>query len=109
MAVLLYPVYIVVFYFYDLPRLLLHKFGQINEHLYNLFSIKLLLTSFFQPLKNEYHEGLVLFSRVAGVVVKTFCLGIGFSVLLSAIILELTTAIIVITFPFWFFYLLFLT
>lgn len=108
MAALVYPVYLFVFYFFDLPRLLLSKFRQINIYLYNLFSIPLLLRTYFQPLKNEYHEGLVLFSRFAGVFIKTALLITSLSVMLTVLIVEIILFVVIVTLPIWLFYFLFL-
>ncbi len=108
MVLLLYPVYLFVFYFFDLPRMLLSKFRQINIYLYNLFSIPLLLRTFFQPLKNEYHEGLVLFSRFAGVFVKTALLLTSASVMLTVLLIEIILFVAIVTLPIWLFYFLFL-
>lgn len=108
MDILLYPVSFGVFWFYDLPKLLLHKFSQINTYALNLFSVPLLLKTFSHPLKNEYREGLVLFSRIAGIIVKTILLLISSSLLLVLIAIELTVLILVVTLPFWWLYVLFL-
>ena len=109
MAVLFYPVYLFVFYFFDLPKMLVGKYRQINTYLYNLFSIPLLLRTYFEPLKNEYHEGLVLFSRFAGVFIKTALLLTSLSVLITVLVIELIVFIATLTLPLWLFYFLFLT
>jgi len=106
MGILFYPYYVLYFWFLDLPKILLHKFGQINSYLLNLFTIPLLLKTFFQPLKNEYREGLVVFSRAAGVVVKSFLLLIGLSIILITLALEIAFLLITITLPLTLFYFL---
>jgi len=53
----------------------------------NLLSVPLLLRTFFKPLKSEYREGLVLFSVLVGIIIKS-------AVLLVAAVLLLISFII---------------
>lgn len=73
-AFLIYPVYLVIFYYKDVLIGTLRVFIEFNRYLISLLSMSLLLRTFFKPLKNEYREGLVGFSRVFGVFIKSVLL-----------------------------------
>ena len=49
----------------------LNFFAQLNRYAASLLSIPLILKTFFKPLKNEYREGLVLFSVLAGIFINS--------------------------------------
>src|SRR4030043_1464619 len=59
----------------------------------HLFSLKELFTTFFQPWKNEYREGLVRTAIVVGVVFKTIL--IFFDLFLFGVLLALEVVIFV--------------
>ena len=51
---------------------MLKFFGSLNDYFMQLFALPLCLKTFFQPLKNEYRQGLVGFSIGLGIVIKSF-------------------------------------
>ena len=65
-----------------------------------MFSIKMLLQTFFQPIKNEYREGLVRFSIAMGIFVK-LCIILTWLILMIPILfIELLLLSFIIGFPF---------
>lgn len=74
----LLPVIMAKFWFIDAPLGLLSYFSSLNSSFLRLFSVTILLKTFFQPIKNEYREGLVSFSVGMGMVVKTILLFLAF-------------------------------
>lgn len=72
MVFLLYPLYLISFWYIDVTKVFVTFFISFNRYLASLLSLPLLIKTFFRPLKNEYREGLVLFSIVMGIIVKTF-------------------------------------
>lgn len=65
-----------------------------------MFSIKMLLQTFFQPIKNEYREGLVRFSIVMGIVVKIAIILTWMILMIPILIIELLLLSFIIGFPF---------
>lgn len=68
---MLLPFIFVKFWFVEAPLGLLGYFASLNHAFLELFSLTLFFKTFFQPLKSEYREGLVVFSRVMGMVIKS--------------------------------------
>ena len=57
------------------------KSEEIFTYVADLLSVGLLFKTFFKPLKNEYREGLVVFSVVMGLVVKTILILVSAAIL----------------------------
>src|ERR1700757_1798024 len=66
------PIMLLKFWFIESPIALFKFFASFNAAFFELFSLPLLLRTYFQPLKNEYRQGLVGFSRAMGIAIKTF-------------------------------------
>src|SRR3989344_1776075 len=60
------------FWFIDSPKNLIAFFASLNNAFLQLFSLPLLVNTYFKPWKNEYREGLIGFSIGMGIFVKTF-------------------------------------
>jgi len=102
------PVLFLKFWFIDGPIRLIQYFLSVNHVALQVLSLPLLIRTFFKPLKNEYRKGLVGFSIVFGIILKT-ALIISDLVLLGVIILiEIGAIAIFVFWPFLTFYLLFL-
>lgn len=71
MSIILLPFYILKFWYLEAPIKLLKYFVHLNKAFFHLFSLPLMLRTFFKPWKNEYREGLVKFSIFMGMVFKT--------------------------------------
>lgn len=83
------PLIFLKFWFFEAPKGLLAFFGSVNHAFLRLFSLPLLIKTFFRPWKNEYREGLVGFSIGMGMFIKTFVILVDTFLLLSILLLEL--------------------
>ena len=71
MGIILLPFYILKFWYLEAPAKLLNYFFHLNKAFFNLFSLPLMIRTFFRPWKNEYREGLIKFSIFMGMAFKT--------------------------------------
>lgn len=99
-AYLLLPYYFVVFWFVEAPHGIIRYFGSVNRAFFQLFSLPLLLRTFFQPLKNEYRKGLVGFSISMGIVVKTMLILANLVLFIPLVLLETFVVVGFLAFPF---------
>lgn len=81
MPLLLYPVYLLKFWYIDATALFFHFYKEIFSYCISLFSIQSLIYTFFRPVKNEYRKELVLFSILFGMAVKSVLLIISFLII----------------------------
>ncbi len=108
MGLVLYPYFLIVFWYKDF------LFGTIKSsyatwiYVANLLSAPLLIKTFFRPLKNEYREGLVLFSVIMGIIIKSLLFVPITGILLIALILLAAIDLVVLILPFLIFKLIFL-
>lgn len=65
------PILLLSFWFFEAPRAILAYFGSLNSAFLHLFSLPLLVKTFFRPWKNEYRKGLIGFSVGMGMAIKT--------------------------------------
>jgi hypothetical protein len=84
---LLLPLVFLKFWYIEAPLGIIGYFASLNHAFFELFSLPLFLRTFFKPLKNEYREGLVVFSRVMGMIVKTFFILLVFELCVLALFL----------------------
>jgi hypothetical protein len=99
MGILLYPYFLVVFWYCDFFIVTCKKSLEVLEYTANLLSIPLLLKTFFKPLKNEYREGLVLFSVLMGMAVKSFLLLISLFILLVVLSILIAVNLVILVLP----------
>lgn len=64
-----------------------------------MLSVPILLKTFFKPLKNEYRDGLVWFSIIMGMLVKSVILFVDFVILLVLFFVLLHFVIAVFALP----------
>ena len=105
MGLLLYPYFLVVFWYRDFFSGSIRLSLEIFSYTANLLSVPLLLKTFFKPLKNEYREGLVLFSRVMGMFIKSLILMVTIPILMLLTLAFFVINWLVILLPiliFWF-------
>jgi len=81
-------------------------FLTVNHAILQILSIPILIKTFFKPLKNEYRKGLVLFSLVFGMIVKSSLLFVDFIIFGFIIFLEIAILALFILWPFLTFYIL---
>lgn len=107
MGLLLYPYFLVAFWYHDFILGSIRLSFEIFSYVANLLSIPLLLKTLFKPLKNEYREGLVIFSIAMGVVIKLLILLVAIPALILVAILLLVMNLLVVFLPIIIFGLLF--
>jgi hypothetical protein len=83
------PFIFLQFWFVEAPLGLLRYFSSLNTAFLHLFSLPLLLRTFFKPLKNEYRQGLVGFSIGMGIVIKSCLIFIDLLFFLMLLVLEI--------------------
>ncbi|MBI5045006.1 MAG: hypothetical protein HZC02_03705 [Candidatus Levybacteria bacterium] len=70
-ALFFYPFYVLRFWYGEGPVVVLKHFYIFNRVFLDFFSVKILLKTFFLPVKNEYRDGLVGFSIGIGIFMKS--------------------------------------
>ena len=88
-----------VYWFWDGPKALMDYFASLNSATLKLLSLRLLVSTFFKPWKNEYREGLVGFSIGMGVVIKTFVILFDLAVLLFLLCAEFVLLFLFLSWP----------
>jgi len=88
------------FWFFESPVALFKFFVSLNGAFFRLFSLPLLLRTFFKPLKNEYRQGLVKFSIVMGIVVKSVLITADLVMLCLLLFIEISIFVAYVFFPF---------
>ena len=71
----------------------------LNRAFFKLFSLPLMIKTFFQPLKNEYRPGLVRFSRAMGMVVKSILIVVDVLILTFLLTIEVAVLAGFLAFP----------
>jgi len=100
------PILFLKFWFLDAPIRLIKYFASVNHATLQILSLTVLIKTFFKPLKNEYRKGLVLFSIVFGMIVKTSLIFVDLIMLSFVIFVEVSILVLFIACPFLTFYIL---
>lgn len=93
------PLVFLKFWFLEAPKDLIAFFASVNKAFLQLFSLPLLLKTFFRPWKNEYRKGLVGFSIGMGIFIKTFIIIADIVLLLLLLSIELVFILVFIFLP----------
>ncbi|MBI3984404.1 MAG: hypothetical protein HY344_00465 [Candidatus Levybacteria bacterium] len=93
------PFDLVKFWYVEAPLSLISFFGIVNKQFLTLFSLPLMLKTFFRPWKNEYREGLVGFSIFMGIAFKTLFILIDLVILAFLIVSEAILFVWFLAFP----------
>lgn len=88
LAFIYYPLYLISFWYKDVLGNLLSFFVDFNRYVAALLSFPLLVKTFFKPLKNEYRAGLVVFSIVFGICIKSVLVLMGVLTILVMLFVE---------------------
>ena len=94
------PVMFLRFWFLEAPSSLISFFTSLNKAVLELFSLQLLVKTFFKPWKNEYRKGLVGFSRGMGMFIKSFVIAADLFILLLLILFEIIIFFLFVLWPF---------
>ncbi len=105
---LVLPLMFLKFWFYESPVGIYKFFASLNNAFFQLFSLPLLVKTYFKPLKNEYRQGLVGFSIGMGMFVKTFFIIADVIMLVLLLLFEVTVLVSFVFLPIATFWLLFL-
>lgn len=92
------PLVFLRFWFLEAPRGLISFFASLNTAFLQLFSLPLLVRTYFRPWKNEYRKGLISFSIAMGMFVKMFVIIVDIFLLFALLVFE---AIFMVSFVFW--------
>jgi len=93
------PLRFLRFWFVDFPNKLIIFFVSLNNAFLQLFSLPLLIKTYFKPWKNEYRQGLVGFSIGMGMFIKTWVIVADVILLLLLLLLEFLFIISFISWP----------
>ncbi len=93
------PLLLLRFWYFEAPRSILGFFGSLNNAFLQLFSLMLFIRTFFKPIKNEYREGLVGFSRIVGMIVKSCMIVADLILLFILLIFEAIVFFFFLAFP----------
>lgn len=93
------PIIFLRFWFWEAPASIISFFVSLNSAFLQLFSLPLLLRTFFKPWKNEYRQGLVAFSIGIGMFIKTFVILVDLLLFIALFLVEVLLTLIFILFP----------
>jgi hypothetical protein len=65
------PLSILKFWYLEAPKKILGFFIALNKAFLGVFSLSLMVKTYFRPWKNEYREGLVRFAIFMGIAIKS--------------------------------------
>jgi len=104
-GLILLPVNIIRFWYLEAPVALFAFCVSLNKAFFGLFSLPLMIKTFFRPWKNEYRKGLVGFSIFMGMIIKTgFIIG-DLVLFIGLLIIEIILFLAFLILPFAAFYL----
>lgn len=92
------PLAFLKFWYLEAPIGILGFFGSLNSAFLQLFSLPLLIRTFFKPWKSEYRKGLVGFSIGMGIFIKSFVITADIVMLLLLLLFEIA---FIAAFIFW--------
>jgi len=99
-GLILLPISFLKFWFFEAPIAIFHFSVSLNKAFLQLFSLPLLIKTYFKPWKNEYRKGLVGFSIAMGMFIKTFVILADLLLFFFLLIIELTFFLMFIFWPF---------
>lgn len=102
------PLLFFKFWFLEAPLGLIKYFVSLNNAFLSLFSLPLLVKTFFKPWKNEYRKGMVGVARGIGMTIKTFVITVDLIILILLLSFEILFILSFILTPFLAVYLLFI-
>ena len=93
------PLLFLKFWFIEAPFGIIRFYSILNRAFFDLFSLPLLLRTYFKPLKNEYREGLVRFSIFMGIGVKSVLILANLLLFIPLVLGEIALLILFVLFP----------
>ena len=92
----------------DAPYAIYEYFASVNHAFFQLFSLPLLLKTYFKPWKNEYRKNFIPVAIGLGIVIKTFVILADLIMLIALLAVELIVIVGFILLPIGTIYLLLL-
>lgn len=99
MNLILLPILILKFWYFEAPLNMLKFFASLNKAFFGVFSLPLMIRTFFRPWKNEYRQGLVGFSIVMGMVMKSLFIFADLLLFTGLLLVEFGMFIIFLSLP----------
>lgn len=99
MIVAIYPLLVLKFWYIDAFVMLLGVARQIFDFTLSLFSLPLLMRTFFRPIKNEYHKNLIVFSIIFGIAIKTLLIAVSLVFVCAVLVIEILLLFAFLLFP----------
>jgi hypothetical protein len=93
------PILFLKFWFYDAPKSILEYFGSLNNAFFQLFSLPLLIKTYFKPWKNEYRKNLVAVALGIGIFIKTFVIIADLLIFIIMLGIELLCILVFLAWP----------
>lgn len=87
------------FFFYELPVAAMTYFTSINRAFLQMFSLPLLVKTYFKPWKNEYRKEFVPMAIGIGMVIKTFVIIADLIIFLLLLLFEFIFILGIILWP----------
>jgi hypothetical protein len=94
------PLAILRFWYLEAPKNILKFFVSLNKNFLGVFSLPLMVKTFFRPWKNEYREGLVRFAIFMGIAIKSLFILADLILFTGLILLEIVLFIGFLILPF---------
>jgi hypothetical protein len=98
-GILLFPFIFLKFWYLEAPLNMLRFFASLNKAFFGVFSLALMIKTFFRPWKNEYREGLVGFSIVMGMVMKSLFITADLVLFIGLLLIEVNLFLIFLALP----------
>jgi hypothetical protein len=98
-GILLFPVIFFKFWYLEAPLNMLRFFASLNKAFFGVFSLPLMVKTFFRPWKNEYREGLIGFSIVMGMVMKSLFIFADLFLFTGLLLVEINIFLIFLILP----------
>jgi hypothetical protein len=98
-GILLFPVIFFKFWYLEAPLNMLRFFASLNKAFFGVFSLTLMIKTFFRPWKNEYREGLVGFSRIMGMIMKSIFITADLFLFAGLLLAEIVMFLIFLSLP----------
>lgn len=96
---LVLPILFLRFWYLEAPIGLIRYFSSFNHAFLQMFSLGLLVKTFFKPWKNEYREGLIGFSQAMGMFIKSIVITIDILLLIVFLVIELVLFLAFVLLP----------
>ncbi|OGG03277.1 hypothetical protein A2W14_00355 [Candidatus Gottesmanbacteria bacterium RBG_16_37_8] len=93
------PIIFLRFWFWEAPASIISFFASLNSAFLQLFSLPLMVKTYFKPWKNEYRQGLVAFSIGMGMFIKTFVILVDLLLFITLFLTEIALTLAFIFFP----------